>query len=122
VLDENLAGRSILDALGAHQIPAIASTALVPAGASDEDLLAAMEPTKHFLVSRDRDFRYHRATTDLAASRKMGRFIITARKNMTGRDFAELLIRAWPTIRKIIGRTKRPFIATIDRAGKIRLV
>ena len=122
VLDETLAGKSILEGLQRQDIPAISLTEFVPRGATDEGVLEALaQKANLFFVTRDRHFRYHSAVKERLLAGGVGAFVVTSAGNKTAAQIVELLSKAWPHIQKFVNKHERPFAAKITASGKVEL-
>lgn len=122
VLDESLAGKSILEGLQTQGIPAIPLTEFAERGASDESVLDALaEEQNLFFVTRDRHFRYHPAIKKRLVTSGVGAFVISSAGNKTAAQLVELLTAAWPHIRRFVVNHQRPFAARITASGRIEL-
>ncbi len=122
VLDETLAGKSILEGLQRQDIPAISLTEFVPRGATDEAVLEALAQKEGlFFVTRDHHFRYHPGVKERLIAGGVGAFVISSAGNKTATQIVELLAAAWPHVQKFIHTHNRPFAAKISASGKIEL-
>lgn len=121
LLDENLSSKSIIQSLLDLDVPVYPQTHIAARGVTDAKLLLAL--AKHddlFLLSRDRDFRYHAATRKLLHDSGAGAFVITSSGNKSSEDIVKLVVRAWPRIQKFVKVTKRPFVAKVTGEGKVQ--
>jgi len=48
-------------------------------------------------------------------------FVLVSRKSLTGRQMAESFLKAMPTMRKLLTKFDWPFIATVTRAGLVKV-
>ncbi|MEI6166735.1 MAG: DUF5615 family PIN-like protein [bacterium] len=122
VLDETLAGKSILEGLQQQGIPAIPLTEFVPRGATDEAVLEALaQKGDLYFITRDHHFRYHPGVKERLLAGGVGAFVITSAGNKTAAQIVELLLAAWPHINKFVSTHQRPFAAKVAASGKIEL-
>ena len=120
VLDETIAGKVIVSGLTDHDIPAIPLGDITSRGASDLEVLDALADRPDlYLLTRDKDFRYHSATRQRLLDSGAGVFVITSAGNKTGTQLVELIVSAWKRIQKFARKNKRPFIAKVTGEGKV---
>ncbi len=122
LLDETIAGKSILAGLAENNIPAIPLGEIAPRGADDTEVLdALLNKPGLFLLTRDRDFRYHPAVRQRILDAGVGAFVITSSGNKTGAQIVALITSAWPRIQKFAQKNNRPFVAKVTSEGRVEL-
>ena len=119
VLDENISGLSIVQALAEAGLLVRAFTDVLPRGSSDIKLLRHLSRRGWFLLTRDRDFRYKPQVRKTLYRGNVGVFVITVRQYMTGIQFTELIAKAWPKIQRFVEKNRVPFVAKITRDGRV---
>ena len=120
LLDENLAGKTILATLSAASIPVKGQQDLMERGISDSELLQQLSKLPHhFLVTRDPDFRYKPDVVATLRHVQAAVFVMTSSGNKTGEQLAEIIIRAWPAMKRFIARHPVPFIAKVMTDGHV---
>lgn len=88
--------------------------------APDEEWIELVGKRNWVALTKDKNIRYRFA--EIRAIKKHNAKVIVIRaKNATGVDIAEVLIRSHQRIRRFAQRTAAPFVAGIDRAGKISI-
>ncbi len=122
LLDETLAGKSIVSGLRKHGIPAIPLQDVAERGISDEEVADTLGAhADYVLLTRDRDFRYHSSVTERLKATNSGVFVITSAGNKTGPQIVELVVEAWKRIVKFTVKTPKPFVAKITAHGQVKL-
>ena len=122
VLDENLSGHRIVAGLRQRDIPVKPQTELMARGISDEEVLRVLaRHPDHFLVSKDRDFRYKPIVKKALIEHKIGAFIITAQKGKTAAELVDLIAHAWRNIQRCAEEDPRPFVARITADGRVEI-
>ena len=120
VLDETIAGKVIVAGLTERNIPAIPLGDITSRGASDLEVLDALAGRdEQYLLTRDKDFRYHPATRQRLIDAGVGVFVITSAGNKSGAQLVDLIESAWTRIERFAQKNRRPFIAKITGDGKV---
>jgi hypothetical protein len=123
VLDENLSGHRIVQGLRQRGIPVKPQTELMKRGVSDEEVLRNIaRHADHFLLSKDRDFRYKPVVKKALIEHQVGAFIITSQKGKTAAELVELIAHAWPRIQHCAVEKSRPFVAKITADARVEIV
>ena len=114
LLDETLSGRTVLSGLKTHGIPVMGLCEVVDRGSSDTTVLNALAARPDlYLLTRDRDFRYHPRVKERLMAHGIGVFVITSAGNKTAPELVAIVLSAWPAINRFVKRNKRPFAAKI---------
>lgn len=122
LLDETLAGKSIVNGLREKGIPAVPLQQVAQRGISDEEVAETLGRHSDFiLLTRDRDFRYHTSVKERLQAMSAGVFVITSAGNKTGKQIVELVADAWNRMLKFTSHTPRPFVAKVTGKGKVEL-
>ncbi len=117
-LDRNMGKHVIADALrGAGFTVELHDDHLAP-DAPDEDWIALVGRKKWLAITKDKNIRY-RAAEIVAIKKYRAKVFVIRAKNATGADIAEILVSASATIQKFSRRNHPPFVAGIDRTGRI---
>ena len=86
--------------------------------APDEEWIDYVAGRRWVALTKDKNIRYRSA--EIGAVKEFGaRLLVIRAKNTTGKDVAEVLIRNRSKIEKFICEAEAPFIAGIDRNGRI---
>lgn len=117
-LDRNLGNHVIATALlDAGHLVEIHDDHL-PKDAPDEDWIRLCSKKGWVAVTKDKNIRYR--TAELAAVVKYeARVFVVRAKNATGTEIADLLVNYHARLQNFAIRTPAPFVAGIDRSGKI---
>jgi len=90
----------------------------LPIDAPDEDWIRLSSKNGWVAVTKDKNIRYRRA--ELAAVVEYeARVIVIRAKNTTGAEIADILVKFHARMQDFVNRTPAPFVAGIDRSGKI---
>ncbi len=120
LLDETIAGKSIVAGLARHDISVIPLGDITSRGASDVEVLDALAGRPDlYLLTRDRDFRYHSAVRQRLLEAGVGVFVITSAGNKTGPQLVDLIASGLSRIQKFARNNKRPFVAKVTSEGKV---
>ncbi len=120
VLDETIAGHTILQGLRERGLPVVSLTEFVARGATDADVIGSLAGhADAYLITRDRHFRYHPAIKEKLEAGGVGAFVITSAGNKTAAQIVDIVAIAWPHIRAFVAQNQRPFAAKIMAMGKI---
>ena len=95
---------------------------LFPQTATDVQWLSEAGKNHWLVLTKDERIRYRVA--EIAALRKAGvkAFVLTARKDLTGQEMAEVLVKALPKIRRLASSQPPPFIAKVGRDSSVTLL
>ena len=122
VLDETIAGPSVVQGLRDRGVPVAPLSDFVMRGATDEEVIRNLAGhAGAYLLTRDRHFRYHPAIKERLESGGVGAFVISSAGNKTAAQIVDIVTAAWPHIRAFVDRHPRPFAAKITVAGKVEL-
>ncbi len=89
-----------------------------PQDAADEVWIERVGAAGWLAVTKDRNIRYRTAEIE-AVKRHGARVLVLRAKNATGTELADLLVATRERIERYVGRNEAPFVAGIDRAGRI---
>jgi predicted nuclease of predicted toxin-antitoxin system len=118
VMDENIAGHSILEVLNRRGIRAESQLKYTPRGVFDDDLVAALAPHPNLvLVTKDRDFRYKRDLVEKLPRLGLRIFVLSGLGSKTGEQIAAQILDAWPALRRFLKRNPPPFVAHVRADG-----
>lgn len=118
VLDENLSGHSILQALHDRGLPVQPQINYVARGATDVAVVAALAKyTNLVLVTKDADFRYKRDLVKQLLSAKMRVFVLTSAGNKQGSALVEQIAAAWPAMQRFLAKNAPPFVVKVGHDG-----
>lgn len=90
----------------------------LPQTAPDEEWIYYVAQQNWVALTKDKNIRYRAA--EIGAVKDFGaRLLVIRAKNTTGKDVANILIANREKIEKFVGSANAPFIAGVDRNGKI---
>jgi predicted nuclease of predicted toxin-antitoxin system len=122
LLDETLAGTSILRGLKEYGIPAVPLQDVVNRGATDEEVLASLVSRPDlYLLTRDKDFRYHSSTKERLVEAGAGVFVITSAGNKSASEIVSIVRLAWRGMQRFVDHNQRPFVAKVSTPGHVEL-
>ncbi|TAJ85499.1 hypothetical protein EPO44_16355 [bacterium] len=90
-------------------------------GAPDEVWLRVVGERGWFVVTKDQKIRYHAIERQALIGARVGAFILIS-KDLSGEEIGKILVGAVPAIGRFILKTGRPFLAKINREGKISAI
>lgn len=86
--------------------------------APDEEWIAFVANKHWVALTKDKNIRY-RAAEISSVREANARLLVIRAKNTTGKDIADILIQNRSKIETFIKRTEAPFVAGVDRNGKL---
>ena len=92
-----------------------------PSDALDEKWLKAVGEKSWVVLTKDRSIRYRTREMNALLSHGVCAFVLTA-GNLTGDEMAAVFTTALPKILRFLRKHEGPFLATVTRAGRLRLV
>ena len=87
----------------------------------DTDWLKYVGQRGLILVTRDERIRWRPAERLALKTHNVGAFFLGG-KNLTRCQLIQQLVRNWPRMKELAGKTKRPFIFRVPQKGTIRKV
>jgi len=119
-LDRNLGRHVIADALRASGIAVEVHDDHLAVNAPDEDWISLVG-SKHWLaITKDKNIRYRAAELN-AVKEYDAKVLVVRAKNATGPEIADILIEARVRIQRFAQTHRAPFVAGIDRSGRISM-
>ncbi|HET6630372.1 MAG TPA: DUF5615 family PIN-like protein [Woeseiaceae bacterium] len=119
-LDRNLGKHVIAEALRAVGIAVEVHDDHLAANAPDEEWIALVGRRQWLAITKDKNIRYR--TAELEAIKEHGAKVLVVRaKNATGQDIADILIKASVRIQRFAHMHPAPFVAGIDRSGRVSM-
>ncbi len=85
----------------------------------DEDWLALVGKKGWVALTKDKNIRYRIAELD-SIQRHSARVIVIRARDAMGSDIAEPLVKGRSRITRFVAKTTAPFVAEIDRRGRVR--
>lgn len=119
-LDRNLGKHVIADALRDAGCQVEVHDEHLPIDAPDEDWIGLVGKKGWIALTKDKNIRYRHAELDAIKVHK-ARVVVIRAKNVTGNELADLIVKHYGKIQKFASAHKAPFVAGIDRAGKLSL-
>ena len=74
------------------------------------------------MLTKDERIRYHITEIEALRKARVKAFVLTARKDLTGQEMAEIFVRSLPKIRRIASKQRPPFIAKVGRDASVTLM
>lgn len=119
-LDRNLGKHLIADTLRAANHAVEVHDDHLPIDAPDEEWIKLVADKGWIALTKDKNIRYRHS--ELASIKYFGaRVVVVRAKNFTGVDLATLLVKHYQRIQEFAHRTDAPFVAGLDRRGKLSL-
>ena len=119
-LDRNLGKHVIADALRDAGFQVEVHDDHLPIDAPDEDWIELVGKKGWIALTKDKNIRYRFAELDAIKTHK-ARVVVIRAKNVTGNELADLVVKHHGKIQRFSSVHKAPFVAGIDRAGKLFL-
>lgn len=117
-LDRNLGKHIIANTLRYSNVEVEIHDDHLPINAPDEHWIELVGRRNWIAITKDKNIRYR--TAEIEAIKKYNaRVIVIRAKNATGSDLAELILKSMKRITQFAKKTKAPFIAGIDRSGRV---
>lgn len=117
-LDRNLGKHIIANTLRYSNVEVEIHDDHLPINAPDEHWIELVGRRNWIAITKDKNIRYR--TAEIEAIKKYNaRVIVIRAKNATGSDIAELILKSMKRITQFAKKTKAPFIAEIDRSGRV---
>jgi predicted nuclease of predicted toxin-antitoxin system len=86
--------------------------------APDEEWIALVGRNEWLAITKDKNIRY-RAAELRAIQEHCAKILVIRAKNATGQDIATILVKAKSRIQQFARNHKAPFVAGIDRSGRV---
>jgi predicted nuclease of predicted toxin-antitoxin system len=90
-------------------------------GAADEVWLQAAGEKRWVVLTKDKNIRYHAREKTTLLAYGVRAFVLTA-KALNADEMAATFVKALPEIAKLLESSDGPFVATVTRAGVVRVV
>ena len=91
-------------------------TDIFPPEVEDTELLARVGSEGWCLVTRDDKIRYRPAESRAIREHRVGAFFMGG-KNLRRFELIQQLVRNWPRMQELAGKTKRPFVFRVPPKG-----
>lgn len=117
-LDRNLGKHIIADCLRANGLNVEIHDDHLPLDAPDEHWLELVGRKSWIAVTKDKNIRYRAGEIQSIRTHQV-RVIVVRAKNATASEIAELLLKGANRIANVVARTEAPFVAGIDRSGRV---
>jgi predicted nuclease of predicted toxin-antitoxin system len=114
-IDNNL-GANLVVGLRAFGEDVIHLTEKFPQNTPDEIWLKEIGERNYFLITRDERIRWNPAELGAFCKYKVGAFLLGG-KNLKKWEIIQQLIRNWPRINEMAGKTRKPFAFRIPPHG-----
>ena len=87
----------------------------------DEEWLREVGQRRWIVLTKDTQIRY-RAHERVALMQAGVRAFVLVAKNLSGREMADVFVKALPTIRRFVANHQPPFIAKVTRSSSVSMV
>ena len=120
-IDRSLGCIQVPEAFRQAGIDFIPHHALFQADAKDEEWLSKAGEKGWVVLTKDDKIRYRPLERMALMGAGVAAFILSAR-NIKAAEMASIFIRALPKIKRLLKKTKRPFIARVTRSGDVSIL
>jgi hypothetical protein len=117
-IDRSLGQKIVAQALRAAGATVVVHDDHFPADAPDEEWLREVGQRGWIVLTRDKMIRY-RDTERAAIIRAGVRAFVLRGKSLKGPEMGEAFVRALPSMVRLLGKRRSPFVATITSSGTI---
>ena len=95
---------------------------LFPQDAKDEDWLAIVGKHGWIVLTKDTRIRYHAIEVNALRAAAVRAFVLTAKGDLSGQEMADVFVKALPAIKRLSRKEFPPFLARVNREGKVALI
>ena len=120
-LDGNLGKYTIADALRQAGAEVQIHDDHFRQGTPDEEWLREVGQRRWIVLTKDTQIRY-RAPERIALMQSGVRAFVLVAGNLSGREMAEVFVKALPAIRRFVTHHNPPFIAKVTRSGAVSML
>ena len=120
-LDRNLGKHTIADALRQAGVEVQIHDDHFRQETPDEEWLREVGQRSWIVLTKDTQIRY-RAHERAALMQAGVRTFVLVAKNLSGREMADVLVKALPAIRRFVANHQPPFIAKVTRSSAVSMV
>ena len=117
-LDRNLGKHVIAERLRSEGLNVEIHDDHLPLDAPDEEWLELVGRNGWLALTKDKNIRYRAAELQSIRMHR-ARVVVVRAKNATATDIAELLLKGKNSIARFAARAQAPFVAGIDRSGRV---
>ncbi|MCY4059493.1 MAG: hypothetical protein OXG44_16000 [Gammaproteobacteria bacterium] len=117
-MDRNLGKHVIAERLRTEGLNVEIHDDHLPLDAPDEEWLELVGRKGWLALTKDKNIRYRAAELQSIRTHR-ARVVVVRAKNATATDIAELLLKGKNSIARFAERTQAPFVAGIDRSGRV---
>ncbi len=121
-LDRSLGRHTVAAALREAGAKLLIHDDLFPQTATDVEWLNEAGKNNWLVLTKDERIRYRIAEIEALRKARVKAFVLTARKDLTGQEMAEIFVKALPKIHRIASKQQPPFIAKVGRDGSVTLL
>lgn len=119
LLDENISGARVHALLEKAGFRVVRFLDILERGASDVQVIAAAEQRGLVIVSRDQDFRHHKATLEALKASNVRVIWVIAKGAGSPEVLANLLVRARRRIADFSANVPTPSLAKLDSTARL---
>lgn len=120
-LDRTLGKNVFADALRKANLEVRIHDEHFSAGEKDETWLRDVGQWRWVVVTNDKKIRYRHNELAALLRNAVRAFVFTS-GNLTGKEMAEVFLKALPKISRLLEKHQEAFVATISRAAAVRIV
>ena len=121
LLDENLGKHTIADALRQAGAEVQIHDDHFRQETPDEEWLREVGRRSWIVLTKDAQIRYRAHERAALMQAGVGAFVLVA-KNLSGREMADVFVKALPAIRRFVANHQPPFIAKVTRSSTVSMV
>ena len=117
-IDRALGNKLVAEALRKAGVEVHINCDHFPPDAKDHEWLPEVGKRGWVLLTKDAKIRYHTIEREALINARVRAFVLIS-GNITGPEMAVSFVKAIPAMRKLVGRLTHPFIAKVNREGKV---
>jgi predicted nuclease of predicted toxin-antitoxin system len=120
VLDANMSGRIVVSELRSNGISVEILTDHFAADVKDTIWIPEVSRRGWVIITRDKSIRYN-YLEKLVVKNSGARMFMLTTGNATAKEMAECIVKSMRAARRIVMKTRPPFIGKIDRQGRVKI-
>jgi len=120
-IDRSLGRKAVAEALRTAGVQVEVHDDYLPQGAKDEEWLSYVGERKWVALTQDARIRYHELEFKALYRAKVRAFVLTA-KSLRGGENAAIIVKSLPAMLRFLAKHDGPFVARINRSGKVDML
>jgi hypothetical protein len=93
-----------------------------PQNAKDPEWLAEVGKRGWIVLTKDTRIHYRANEMNALLTANVRAFVVTARGDLQGKEIAAIFIQALPAIKRLLAKSAAPFLANLNREGKVLIL